>query len=125
MLLPKQMCPHFCRPVFLGRLLHLPNAICFSSWRVCKTNSHFLVTFTSINIYILGLTRWTLKLCTVNSNASSSTASKRNAKHWYNNTCLPLGAIVRHNEFSLVIQLEILAMEFVPTNILRIYLNFF
>lgn len=60
MLLLKQMCPHFCRAIFLGRSLHLPNAMCFSSWRVCETNSHFLVTFTSKNIYALGLTLWTL-----------------------------------------------------------------
>lgn len=117
--------PSFLQTSLPGQIVTLTNAICFSSWRVCKMNSHFLVTLISINIYVLGLTLWTVKLCTVNSNASSSIASKRNAKHWYNNTCLPLGATVRHNEFSLVIQLEISSMEFVPTNILPIYLNLF
>lgn len=60
-------------------------------------------------------------MCTVNSSASTSTASKRNARHWYNNTCLAPGAINRHKEFRLVIQLEILSMQFVPTNILLIF----
>lgn len=41
MLLLKQMCTHFCRAIFLGRSLHLPNAMCFSSWRICKTNFPF------------------------------------------------------------------------------------